>query len=265
MIARNPAPEEPSPEQEPAAPPTAAALAREIAFRLEVNRQLGWSVPLASELRSPGRRSTGSDRTDQGAAVSGSVAAERERRQALLDEMDREVSACTRCPLHSGRTRTVFGVGDPCARLLFVGEGPGYDEDRQGEPFVGKAGRLLDRMILAMGLERSAVYIANIVKCRPPGNRNPEPPEIRACLPYLHRQIEIIRPEVICTLGTTPLRALLGASTGITRARGQLFRHEGIPAVPTFHPAYLLRNAAAKRPAWADLQKVMGFLGLPVS
>ena len=189
---------------------------------------------------------------------------ERERRQALLDDIDREVKTCEACPLHAGRTNAVFGVGDPCARLMFIGEGPGFDEDRQGEPFVGKAGQLLDQMIAAMGLQRSEVYIANIVKCRPPQNRTPDPRECIVCLAYLRRQIDIIQPEVICTLGTTPLKALLESADGVTRARGRVMEYRGIPAVPTFHPAYLLRNTADKGKAWDDLKTVLGLLQLPV-
>jgi uracil-DNA glycosylase len=153
-------------------------------------------------------------------------------------------------------------VGDPGASLLFVGEGPGEDEDRQGEPFVGKAGQLLDRMIEAMGLKRSQVYIANIVKCRPPGNRNPEPREIAACLPYLRRQVEIIAPRIICALGKVAATSLLDTPAPIGRLRGKLGEFLGIPVLPTFHPAYLLRYPEEKRLAWADLRKVMEFLGL---
>src|SRR5262249_1032363 len=151
-----------------------------------------------------------------------------------------EVRVCEACVLARTRTKTVFGVGDPCARVMFVGEGPGEDEDRQGEPFVGKAGQLLTRMISAMGLRRGDVYIANVVKCSPPGNRNPEPREIVSCLGYLRRQVETIRPEVICTLGNVATRALLGTGESITRLRGKFAEFQGIPVLPTFHPSYLL-------------------------
>jgi DNA polymerase len=153
-------------------------------------------------------------------------------------------------------------VGDPCARLLFIGEGPGREEDLRAEPFVGPAGQLLDRMIHAMGLAREQVYIANVVKCRPPGNRVPEPAEARSCLPYLRRQIDVIRPEVICTLGKTPAGALLETDAPLGRLRGRFVEFDGIPLMPTFHPAYLLRNPPEKRRVWEDLQQVMARLGL---
>lgn len=176
-----------------------------------------------------------------------------------------ELGDCRRCKLCERRTNIVFGVGSPHARLMFVGEGPGADEDAQGEPFVGRAGQLLDRIIGAMGLSRPEVYIGNVVKCRPPGNRDPEPEEQETCLPFLRRQIEIIKPEVIVTLGRVPLMALIGERVpGITRVRGNWYSYEGIPLMPTFHPAYLLRNAAAKRPVWEDMQAVMERLGLPL-
>jgi len=153
----------------------------------------------------------------------------------------------------------VFGEGSPTARLMFIGEGPGRDEDLQGRPFVGKAGELLDKMIGALGLQRSEVYIANVVKCRPPDNRTPAPQEAQRCLGYLRRQIEVIRPTVIVTLGATPLRELLGVQTGITRIRGQWQQLDmlgGLPVMPTFHPAYVLRQYTqdVRRAVWADLQ-----------
>ena len=176
------------------------------------------------------------------------------------EELAAQVASCQLCPLCAGRTRTVFGAGDPNARLMFIGEGPGYDEEQQGIPFVGKAGQLLTKMILAMQYTREEVYIANIVKCRPPENRNPEPAEAAACLPYLHRQIELVKPEVIVVLGAVPLRELLGGRS-ITRERGQWRDYQGIAVMPTFHPSYLLRVQTAKREAWADLQEVMRRLG----
>lgn len=188
---------------------------------------------------------------------------EEEASLALAQLRDEEIGDCSRCGLCSGRNRLVFGAGSPTARLFFVGEGPGADEDRQGEPFVGKAGQLLDRIISAMGLSREDVYIGNIVKCRPPRNRAPLPEEAATCLPFLIKQIEIVRPEVIVTLGRTALEGLLGEPVrSITRARGQWFRFRGIQAIPTFHPAYLLRNPEHKRPVWEDMQAVMEVLGL---
>jgi len=177
-----------------------------------------------------------------------------------LEELAALVAQCRACPLHAKRTQTVFGRGAPQARLLFIGEGPGYEEDQQGTPFVGKAGQLLDRMIAAMQFQPAEVYIANIVKCRPPGNRNPEPGEAEACLPYLQRQIEIVRPEVIVLLGAVALQYLLGVR-GIMRAHGQWHKYREIPVMPTFHPAYLLRRPQEKRAAWEDLKKVMARLG----
>ncbi len=177
-----------------------------------------------------------------------------------LGQLQNTVSACKKCKLHSGRTNTVFGSGPSAARLMFVGEGPGEDEDLQGLPFVGRAGQLLTKMISAMQFDRAEVYIANIVKCRPPGNRAPEDDEVEACLPYLERQIELIRPEVIVTLGAVPLKALFNL-TGITRLRGGWLEYKGIRTMPTFHPSYLLRSPGMKKYAWEDLQKVMKCFG----
>ena len=164
---------------------------------------------------------------------------------------------CARCKLGAGRTNLVFGVGDPSAQLMFVGEGPGEDEDRQGEPFVGRAGQLLTKMIEAMGYRREQVYIANVVKCRPPGNRNPEPDEIEACEPFLRRQIEAIGPKVVVALGKFAAQTLLRDTSAISRLRGRWFEYEGVRLMPTFHPAYLLRSPGEKAKAWEDLQLVM--------
>jgi uracil-DNA glycosylase len=180
-----------------------------------------------------------------------------------LDEVRRALGDCRRCKLCSGRKNIVFGVGNPSARLIFVGEGPGADEDTQGIPFVGAAGQLLTKMIQAMGLARDEVYICNVVKCRPPGNRNPEPDEITACQPFLEGQLKAIGPEVIVTLGKFAAQTLLRTDTPITRLRGQWREYVGVPLMPTFHPAYLLRNPAEKKAAWTDLQTVMGRLQLP--
>jgi len=195
-----------------------------------------------------------------------------EQRAAALKAMDdNEVKCCVKCALSKGRHNTVFGEGDPRARLMFVGEGPGQDEDETGRPFVGRAGQLLDRMIVAMGLAREQVFIANIVKCRPPNNRAPAPEETAACWDYLMRQIRIIRPEVIVTLGNPASHALLKTTTGITRLRGswqvmpQLAEGVGgIEVMPTFHPAYVLRyyTPEIRGQVWSDLQAVMGRLGL---
>jgi uracil-DNA glycosylase family 4 len=175
-----------------------------------------------------------------------------------------EIKSCTKCALHSGRTQTVFARGNPMAELCFVGEGPGADEDAQGFPFVGKAGQLLDRMIAAMGFERDDVYVCNIVKCRPPDNRKPQPDEMATCVPYLREQLDLVAPKVIVALGATAVEGLIGMSGGITRLRGQWKLYRTIPTMPTFHPAYLLRNPAAKKEVWADLQAVLKQLGRPV-
>ncbi|MBW2455175.1 MAG: uracil-DNA glycosylase [Deltaproteobacteria bacterium] len=183
-------------------------------------------------------------------------------RAARLDKLADEVSRCTRCKLHETRTNTVFSRGSAGAELVFVGEGPGADEDAQGVAFVGKAGQLLDRMVVAMGYGRDDVYICNVVKCRPPSNRKPEPNEIAACLPYLKEQLALLGPKAIVCLGATGVQALLGASVGITRMRGTWKLYGGrVPLMPTFHPAYLLRQPEKKRDVWNDLQQVMKRLG----
>ena len=182
---------------------------------------------------------------------------------ASLDDLRAELGDCRRCKLAGHRTNIVFGVGSPHAKLMFVGEGPGHDEDVQGEPFVGRAGQLLTEIITkGMGLRRADVYIANVIKCRPPGNRNPEPDEVAACQPFLQRQIELIRPTVIVALGTFAAQALLRSRTPISRLRGQWHDYHGTRLMPTFHPAYLLRNPQDKRIVWQDIKAVMQELGL---
>lgn len=184
---------------------------------------------------------------------------ERRRRLAVLAE---EVAGCTKCPLHASRTQTVFERGSPAAELCFVGEGPGADEDRLGKPFVGKAGQLLDKMVVAMGYGRDDVYVCNVVKCRPPDNRKPTDEEMAACLPYLRAQLELVDPKCIVALGATGVQGMLGTSMGITRLRGTWKLYEGrTPVMPTFHPAYLLRSPEHKRHVWEDLQQVMRQLG----
>jgi uracil-DNA glycosylase len=171
-----------------------------------------------------------------------------------------DLGECTRCKLHKGRTNVVFGVGNAEARLMFVGEGPGADEDVQGEPFVGRAGQQLTKIINAMGFEREDVYIANVVKCRPPGNRNPEPDEIEQCEPFLMRQIDVLEPAIVVALGKFAAQTLLRTSEPITKLRGRFHRIGGIQVMPTFHPSYLLRNPAAKREVWEDMKMVMAAL-----
>ncbi|HEX9592474.1 MAG TPA: uracil-DNA glycosylase [bacterium] len=167
---------------------------------------------------------------------------------------------CRKCGLCETRTQVVFGVGNPRAALMFVGEAPGFDEDRQGEPFVGAAGQLLTRIIAAIELRREDVYIANILKCRPPNNRNPKPDEIALCRPYLDRQIELIRPRVICALGKFAAQTLLASDAPISRLRGRFHDYRGIPVMPTYHPAYLLRNPGGKRAVWEDMQQIQARL-----
>jgi uracil-DNA glycosylase len=175
------------------------------------------------------------------------------------------IGECTRCKLAPARTNLVFGVGNPTAQLMFIGEAPGADEDLRGEPFVGRAGQLLTDIIeRGMGMSRADVYICNIIKCRPPENRNPEPDEVAACEPFLFRQVELVRPRVIVGLGTFAVHALLKVKTPISKLRGVWQQVRGIPLMPTFHPAYLLRNPADKRLVWADIQEVMKLLGQPV-
>ncbi len=173
-----------------------------------------------------------------------------------LDTIQVDLGACQRCKLHKGRKHIVFGAGNPRAKLAFVGEGPGYEEDIQGEPFVGKAGQLLTRILRAIGLTREDVYICNIIKCRPPGNRNPEPDEIAACIPFLRRQLRAIGPGLICALGTFAAQTLLATKTPISRLRGNFYTYEGIRILPTYHPAFLLRNPAKKADVWEDMQKL---------
>lgn len=215
---------------------------------------------------------SGGDAPDEGVAPSavatvGSTEAGSEAVSALppaetLDRLRAEIGPlCTRCKLcELGRRQVVFGVGNPKARLMFVGEAPGEDEDRQGEPFVGRAGQLLTKIIEAIDLSRDQVYIANVIKCRPPGNRNPEPDEVSACEPFLFQQIAIIQPRVIVALGKFAAQCLLRTTEPITRLRGREFEYRGATLIPTFHPAYLLRNPSSKREVWEDMKKVRGIL-----
>ncbi len=231
------------------------------------------SLPTSRRAEAEPRSVPSGDRAAASAAVAAPVAAsvvatggldpvERHRRLVTLAQ---EVAGCTACALHQTRTQTVFARGNGAAGLCFIGEGPGADEDEQGFPFVGKAGQLLDRMITAMGLERDAVYVCNIVKCRPPDNRKPQPDEVAACRSFLEQQLELLEPSVIVALGATAVQGLLGTTEGITRLRGKWKLYKGrIAVMPTFHPAYLLRTPSAKRAVWEDLQTVMRQLGRPI-
>ncbi|MFH1829409.1 MAG: uracil-DNA glycosylase [Pseudomonadota bacterium] len=174
-----------------------------------------------------------------------------------LDKLRTEIGDCTLCKLCKARKNIVFGVGNPKAKLMFIGEGPGRDEDIQGIPFVGLAGQLLTKIIEAMGFKRDDVYIANIIKCRPPNNRNPEPDEVATCIPFLKKQVEIIKPSVIVCLGSVAAQNLLGTAVNISKLRGKFTEWQGIPVMPTYHPAFLLRNANMKKPVWEDMKKVM--------
>ena len=187
-------------------------------------------------------------------------------KESQLKQLEEPLHQCTKCKLHKGRTNLVFGAGNPQADLMFVGEGPGADEDQQGYPFVGRAGQLLTKMIEnGMGIKRDDVYICNVVKCRPPKNRNPEGDEVAACEPFLLQQIEIIQPKVIVALGKFAAQTLLRCDTPISRLRGDWFNYHGIRLMPTFHPSYLLRSDSDKGKAWEDLKQVMDVLGLKSS
>ncbi|MGK3999459.1 uracil-DNA glycosylase family protein [Sorangium sp. So ce1024] len=210
----------------------------------------------------PGVGAAAAPRAEPAARALASQPEPPEERVARLSLIAEEVRVCQKCPLHAGRTHTVFSRGNPLSEIVFVGEGPGAEEDLQGEPFVGPAGQLLDRMIAAMGYHRDDVYICNIVKCRPPKNRKPEPAEMAACSPYLTSQLALIKPKVIVALGATAVQGLIGTTEGITKLRGTWKLYKGsIPIMPTFHPAYLLRQPSAKREVWSDLKEVMRHLG----
>jgi DNA polymerase len=200
----------------------------------------GWPLAVKKEpMTEPGREQAG-----------------RKKGARTLAEVRQELGDCKRCKLHRKRTQIVFGSGNPQAKLVFVGEGPGRDEDLQGEPFVGQAGKLLTRIIEAIQLTREEVYIANIVKCRPPENRNPEPDEIAACEPFLVRQLKVIQPKLICALGTFAAQTLLQTTEKISALRGRFHSYRGILLMPTYHPAFLLRNPNYKRDVWEDVKKV---------
>ena len=171
-----------------------------------------------------------------------------------IGKVSQQVSICTKCELSRTRTQTVFGYGDPESSLMIIGEAPGFDEDKQGFPFVGKAGQLLDKMLAAIDLKRDDVYICNVLKCRPPDNRNPKPEEIESCAPYLAKQIELIDPKIILTLGNFATKYILGVETGISRLRGKTYNKDGRTILPTYHPSALLQNPQLKRPAWHDLK-----------
>jgi uracil-DNA glycosylase family 4 len=223
-------------------------LVRSLAERLRVDGELGKSLSYLS----PGRMDVAASEAPEAtpaAPIGGNPSG--------LETVREELGDCRRCPLGALRHRLVFGEGNPRADLVFVGEAPGADEDAQGRPFVGRAGQLLTKIIVAMGLKREEVYICNILKCRPPGNRNPLPDEIAACEPFLIRQLGAIRPRVICALGSFAAHTLLKSEAPISVLRGRFHRYQGIPLMPTYHPAYLLRNPGAKKQVWEDVQAIM--------
>lgn len=242
-----------------------ADLVRSLRAHFEWQREIGltWVRDAVTTTASGGTASAVVAREEPAAWPSG------DRQACVADTLAalrEQIGDCRRCKLAPGRTHLVFGVGKPSASIMFVGEGPGQDEDLRGEPFVGRAGQLLTEIITkGMKLAREDVYIANVVKCRPPDNRTPEPDEIGSCMPFLARQIEIVAPRVVVTLGAVATHALLGVKTPITRLRGVWQEYRGVKVMPTFHPAYLLRNPAEKRLVWEDIKLVMAELGLPVS
>jgi uracil-DNA glycosylase family 4 len=214
------------------------------------------TVPTTAPTRSPASETPPPPASGAASAI---APAGRSRAEPLA-VIRADLGECTRCKLHKGRTNLVFGVGNPDARLMFVGEGPGADEDAQGVPFVGRAGQKLTDIIRAMGYQREDVYIANVVKCRPPGNRNPELDEIEQCEPFLMRQIDVIKPAIIVALGKFAAQTLLRTTEPITRLRGRFHQIGEVRVMPTFHPSYLLRNPAAKREVWEDMKQVMAAL-----
>jgi len=233
----------------------------EIRQRLELEKAMGGNELLLSEqkytIELPAPEAP---RPAQPAAPAAPPTARSTEREQRMEKLKAGCLTCTKCPLAQGRTKVVFGQGATDAELLFVGEGPGADEDRTGIAFIGRAGQLLTKIIEAMGFSRDDVFIANIIKCRPPQNRTPNKTEIDNCLPYLLEQISIIRPKVICALGSPAARTLLGTDRSISRIRGQWFDFYGAKLMPTFHPAYLLRTPADKKKVWEDMQKVMQYL-----
>ena len=241
---------------------------RERFFRRVVPARPASAPPSVRRARSAVARAAVRRRTGPAPASAGGVGtAPAEQVQAAVDvsglgweALEQQVAGCRLCQLHAGRATTVFGEGAHDARLMFIGEGPGFEEDIQGRPFVGPAGLLLTRMIAAMQFAREEVYIANVLKCHPPGNRNPRAPEAGACLPYLNRQIDLVQPEVIVLLGAVPLFFLLG-KTGIRQMHGRWHEYRGTAVLPTFHPARLLQSPEQKADAWRDLQQVMQRLG----
>ena len=222
-------------------------------------------APDAHSVSDPASAAAGGPRAASVAAPAAGEPPETASVRETLEVVREDLGECTRCKLHGGRTNLVFGVGSPSADLVFVGEAPGRDEDRQGIPFVGRAGQLLTRIIAAIGLSRDEVYIANVIKCRPPNNRNPEPDEVATCEPFLFRQLDVIRPRVVVALGGFAIRTLLETDEAVSRLRGRVFDYRGAKLIPTFHPAYLLRSPERKRDVWEDMKRVRALLAEPES
>ena len=231
-----------------------SSLVTSLRRHLERRRRAGMHF-VPKKVLSPGESGTDTEAIVDGELFSDGGPASKAQ---SLDELRAAIGDCQRCKLAAGRTHLVFGIGNPHAKLMFIGEGPGRDEDLQGEPFVGRAGQLLTDIITkGMGLKRGDVYIANVVKCRPPENRNPEPDEVASCEPFLKRQIQLVRPKVIVALGKFAVQTLLQTKAPITQIRGRWHKYNGIKFMPTFHPAYLLRNPGDKKLVWEDIKKVI--------
>ncbi|MCL2011865.1 MAG: uracil-DNA glycosylase [Cystobacterineae bacterium] len=247
--------------------PNKADMAKELCRYLLWHRSEGTQALLQSPAPKPLFKEAGSGPSEKSPSAQSPSAQSLSAQSSAhvpLEEIRAHMGDCRLCKLCRHRRQIVFGAGNPKAELVFVGEGPGADEDAQGIPFVGRAGQLLTKMIEAMHFSRDEVYICNVVKCRPPDNRNPEPDEIEACRPFLRAQLASIRPKVLVALGKFAVHTLLSESTPITKLRGRWREYEGIPLMPTYHPAYLLRNPVEKKNAWLDLQSVMQRLGKPL-
>jgi DNA polymerase len=255
--------------------PLDAATRKQLAARVDYYREMGvydfYRRPVdesteltlrALERRAPEPAVTATAEAKLPPVIQGKPSALTHDKPAALKAIRAEIGDCTRCRLHKGRTNLVFGVGNVNADIMFVGEGPGADEDAQGEPFVGRAGQLLNNMISAMGIKREDVYIANVVKCRPPGNRTPEKDECDTCSPFLMQQIDVIKPKVIVALGAVSAKNLLAVNDSMANLRGRWYDFRNSKLVVTYHPAYLLRDPRQKKEAWKDLQMVMKELGL---
>jgi uracil-DNA glycosylase family 4 len=240
------------------------ALQKQLAARVNYYREMGihdfYRQPIPEDAAVESQPADAA--SDAGASSAQSPLPVIQDKRTALKVIREDIGDCTRCPLHKGRKNIVFGVGNVDADIMFVGEGPGADEDEQGEPFVGRAGQLLNNMISAMGLRREDVYIANVVKCRPPGNRTPERDECDTCIPFLMRQIEVIRPKVIVALGAVAAKNLLAVNDSMANLRGRWYDFKGARLLVTYHPAFLLRDPRQKKEAWKDLQMAMKYLDL---